>query len=265
MQVTKIENKAITFPQLRGSLAGLHYPCMAEIKYDGEFNYLSLTESDACLINKYGTVKRDFPMLNDIVKVLRDNKTVSATFVCELYWNTGKLGALYEFLAHKKDDACKLCLFDIIELNGVNIRTEDYLDRKERMQEAGVDKWLPKCWVVNDIPDTEHRFKEVTDDGWEGITVKSFNGSYVSGPCSWVKMKFKDQSDYEVVLVDSTKERIEIVALYPNGIRVTVGVKASNRYKKHISIGDMVTVEHQGVLASGSLRHPVLIAKKEWK
>ena len=39
MQVTKIDGKTITFPQLRGSLAGLHYPCMAEIKYDGEFNY----------------------------------------------------------------------------------------------------------------------------------------------------------------------------------------------------------------------------------
>jgi hypothetical protein len=43
-----------------------------------------------------------------------------------------------------------------------------------------------------------------------------------------------------------------------------VGLKAPNRYKKHIKIGDKVTVEHQGVLASGSLRHPVLIPRKEW-
>lgn len=270
MQVSKMEGQAINFPQLRGSLAGLHYPAMAEIKYDGEFNYLRYSGPETYLINKYGTIKKDFPALNAITGNLNKAKATSATLVCEVYWDKGKLGALYELLSHKKDNACKICLFDIIELDGSNMRQKIFLERKEIMQELNLGDWLPTCWVVHNEADVQRRFNEVTSNDYEGLAVKSLDSQFVSGPCNWVKMKKKDQNDYEVTLVDKVKERIEICAYgvagsinHVNG--VSVGVKAPDKYKKHIHIGDIVTIEHQGRLKSGSLRHPVLIPRKEWK
>ena len=268
MQVGKINNKTINFPQLRGSLAGVRYPALAELKYDGEFNYIIFKNSDTYTINKYGTMRRDFPHLNLVKKKLESNSVSSAVLVCEVYWNEGKLGALYDLLSKKKDDAIKLCIFDVIELNNDNVRNHTLLDRKELLHDVGLKRWLPKCWVVEDKADVDIRFQGATLEGYEGIVVKDFDTHFVNGPCSWVKIKYKDRSDYQVSLVEHIKERIEVQVpvTKPNQPQwITLGVKAPNRYKAHIKVGDMVTVEHQGVLASGSLRHPVLIAKKEWK
>ena len=264
MQVSKIDNKAIAFPQLRGSLAGLRYPALAEIKYDGEFNYIYISAKDTFTINKYGTMRRDFPALNEIGKMVRGLAS-SATLLCEVYWNEGKLGALYELLSHKKDDAIKLSVFDIIEFDGSNMKDEEFITRREVLHELGLGRWLPKCWVVADEIDVQQRFKETTDEGYEGIVVKDLSAKYVAGPCTQVKMKKKDRTEYEVGHIDATLERIEIkVPTTPAPAYIMVGCKAPNRYKKHIKLGDMVEIEHQGVLKSGSLRHPVLIPKKGW-
>ena len=264
MEVSKIDGKTIGFPQLRGSLSGVHYPAFAEVKYDGEFNYI-VFESTTYTINKYGTMRANFPRLRIIEQRLKESKISSVVLVCELYWEDGKLGALYDLLSHKKDDAVNLKIFDIIELNGTNMRDKSLLDRREMISHIGLNRWVPQCWVVEDQAEAKEKFQAVTKDGYEGVVIKSFEGKFVNGPCSWVKMKYKDQSDYEVVIVDPHKERVEFKAPTGNGGDIYVGVKAPNKYKKHIKVGDMITIEHQGVLASGSLRHPVLIAKKEWK
>jgi len=275
MQISKVGTKTgvqMPFPQLRGSLAGLRYPALAEIKYDGEFNYLHYDRATVpYLINKYGTKRTDFPMLDDIRDAL--DKTVSdtgdtvksATLVCEAYWGKGKLGALYDLLSHKADDALQLRIFDIVEVNGCNLTTDQLVTRKELIHNIGVGNFLGICWVVEDKDDVDARFKQTVDLGYEGIVVKDLHSKFINGPCSWVKVKYKDRNDLKVVTVDLTKERIEVEMPNASILVTIVGVKAPFRYKKHIKAGDTVTIEHQGVLPSGSLRHPVLIARKEWK
>jgi len=268
MQVTKIDGKTINFPQLRGSLAGLRYPVLAEIKYDGEFNYIVLKNKDLYTINKYGTMRRDFPALNAIGELLDKLEVDSVVLVCEVYWNEGKLGALYELLSHKKDDDIKLCIFDIIELNGDNLKDYSLIDRKEILLDLKLGN-TPRCLVCEDKTEVTMAFDSTVSQGYEGIVVKALDGGFISGPCSWVKIKKKDRTDYPVVVIDSIKERIEVAVPTPMDTlgkigKIHVGVKAPNRYKKHIKLGDMVTIEHQGVLKSGSLRHPVLIPKKGW-
>jgi len=274
MLSSKIDGKQISYPQLRGTVASIKYPALAEIKMDGELNYIRIDDDDKpYTINKYGTMRADFPALNDIAENLKDEGIDTATILCELYWDEGKLGALYELLSKKKDDGVKLSVFDMIEVNGECIRNQSLLDRKEMMSELKLGAWTPKCWVVEDKDEMQARFEETMTMGFEGIVVKDLESKFVQGPCSWVKMKYKDQNDCAVSMIDPVKERIEIMYMSPDptsstntGVRmVPVGVKAPNSYKKHIKVGDIVTIEHQGVLTSGSLRHPVLIAKKEWK
>jgi ATP-dependent DNA ligase len=261
MKFYKSNLKHPGFPELRGSLSGIKFPAMAELKIDGEFNYICITKEKAFLINKYGTVREDFPELNHIRKVLGDNEVF---LTCEVYWDNGKAGKLYDLLSHKKDDNIKLAILDVLDVNNRSLRNSPYIERREVLAELKLEGWAPHCWVVANKEQATQRFQEVVDNGWEGIVVKNLESTFITGPCSWVKMKMKDRTDYAVQLIDKTKERIEIATVGPNGEAVFVGVKAPNKYKKHIEVGDMVTIEHQGVLASGSLRHPVLIPKKGW-
>jgi hypothetical protein len=262
----KVEAKPIQYPQLRGSLAGMKYPAFAEIKVDGELNYLVYKGGHTtATINKYGNTRRDFKALNEITNILNTNPNVHSTvLICEIYWGDGKSGALYELLSHKKDNDVNICIFDILEYNQVNCKNEPLIDRRELLMSLGINKYIVDGSLVSSKQDAEEMFALRSGQGWEGIVVKDLDSRFHSGPCGWVKLKYKDRSDYPVTGIDSVKERIEIGCDYPNKPRVFVGIKAPNRYKKHIKIGDMARIEHQGVLPSGSLRHPVLIPKKGW-
>lgn len=270
MKVSKSNVPSVPIPELRGSAKHLKYPCLAELKVDGEFNFLVYTEKLTFLVNKYGTVKQDFPALNDIKDTLDLTCDGSAMLTCEVYWDEGKLGQLYEFLSHKKDDNLKIKVFDLIAWNR-DIRREPLIDRLEMLHELGLGESTPQSMIVQDEEELYGFFEDIVNQGYEGVVAKPLDDMFPTGPCPWTKLKYKDRNDWPVVLIDPVKERIEVQVISSTmsttslSVGVNVGVKAPNRYKKHIQIGEKVTIEHQGVLPSGSLRHPVLIPKKEWK
>lgn len=263
MLVLKMKSPPWNAPELRGSIGGMRYPAFAEIKLDGEFNFIEYKDKGnglkICTVNKYGTIRLGFPELTKMGYVLQGNGVKQAVMLCELYWNEGKLGALYELLCHKKDDNVKIHVFDVLMRDGQDLRNLPLVQRKEHMWEM-VGQWQLGDKIVNNKIEAHDCFMNATAQGYEGVVIKSLDSPLILGPCSWVKMKYKDQNELPVVTIDPNKERIEVKH---NG--TIVGVKAPNRYKRHINVNDIVTIEHQGVLDSGSLRHPVLIAKKEWK
>lgn len=276
--ITDKTDLIIPYPELRGSLAGIKYPAFVEIKKDGEFCYVHINENGSFTVNKHGTIRSDFPALNHTKEIVL-KKNATATFLAELCINGGKNGALYELLANKKSDSIELHIFDVLQLDNQDLRNSDLITRKEFLtyilpgtQEKGSGICFRNAVrMAYNEKDVDGWFRKAIDAGYEGVVVKSLTGKLVLDSCDWVKVKYKDRTDYKVNLVDNTQERIEILAPLPgqktihlNGF-VKVGVKASNKYKKHIKVGDMVTIEHQSVLASGSLRHPVLIPKPEWK
>jgi len=268
-------------PKLRGALAGIKYPALAEIKYDGEFNFLYYHErghtDPTHTINKNGNCRYDFPAVNKITDMLEDQGHFNGIFLCEVYWDKGKNGQLYDLLSHKQDDDVKICIFDIYSLDDTLIKDTDLNTRKEVLFELFGKEFQPEFDIVEEENEVNNYFHNACNDDWEGVVVKSLDNPLILGPCEWVKVKYKDRSDYEVSLVDTTKERIEILAPHPTSfsnsggatgihpMNVTVGVKCCNKYKKHIKVGDMVEIEHLGVLPSGSLRNPNIIPKKEWK
>jgi len=276
MIVTKSKVPSIPIPELRGSIKHITYPAFAELKLDGEFNFLVYTPKLCFLINKYGTVRKNFPALNDIEKILKNNVGTdvghdkgSCMLVCEVYWDKGKLHDIYKLNSHKKDDDTKIAVFDVVSWNG-DLRREVLVDRLEGLHALGLSDYTPESKVVLNEVELEQFFEQMVKDGYEGIVAKPLDGIFPAGPCPWAKVKFKDQNDCAVTLVDTSKERIEIISVSVDPTSgkprmIPVGVKAPNKYKKHIKVGEVVTIEHQGVLESGSLRHPVLIPKGEWK
>ena len=71
----------------------------------------------------------------------------------------------------------------------------------------------------------------------------------------WVKLKKIHTNDLTVVSVDKISERID-VRLNKN---TTTGVKCPYRYKRRIQVGDVVEIQHHGVLVTGGLRHPSFV------
>jgi len=276
MLTTKIAgNVDKPIPELRGKLSAVKYPAFGEIKYDGEFTFIFYEGNKICTVNKYNKLRTQFPQLNDIKNELFDcGVASSATMIAELYYGEGKRNALYDLNSNKESDTLNLKIFDLLELDGNDITQDQLIDRKEALQDIFPTNttFLNKTKPIKNKAEAEAYFKWTTDNGYEGAVIKSLDSALIAGPCSWVKMKFKDQSDYEVHLIDPVKERIEvlvpIVNAHPSPTNqqkyVRVGVKAASRYKRFIRVNDKVTIEHQGVLDSGSLRHPVLIPKQEW-
>ncbi len=252
-------------PELRGSLGALKFPAFAEIKLDGEFNFVHINKMQSFCVNKYGTVKTEFKTLNVLADEVR-SKVSSATLLAEVYFGDGKAGRLYDLLSNKKSETLGIYVFDVLEIAGKDLRNATLIDRKEYLHDllGGMEC---SCKVVTNKDEATAYFHSASKaDSYEGVVLKPLESKLIFGPCDWVKLKWKDQSDYEVLLVDPTLERIEIKAPIANkpGEFIAVGVKAPNRYKKYIKAGDMVSIEHQGVLESSSLRHPVLLARKEW-
>jgi len=275
MLTTKIAgNVDKPIPELRGKLGAVKFPAFGEIKYDGEFTFIFYEGNKICTVNKYNKLRTQYPNLTLIRDELFDcGVASSATMIAELYYGDGKRNALYDLNSNKESNDLNLKIFDLLELDGNDITGDQLVDRKEALQDIFPcnTSFLAKTKVIKDKVGAEEYFKWTTDNGYEGAVIKSLDSALIAGPCSWVKMKFKDQSDYEVHLIDPTKERIEVLVpiaqTHPSGTQqkfVRVGVKAASRYKRFIRVNDKVTVEHQGVLDSGSLRHPVLIPKKEW-
>lgn len=266
MKTSKISIKP-PCPELRGSLAGMKYPAMLEIKTDGEFCFIHIEKGNSFTVNKYGTVRQDFGDLNHIeTSVLAQHK--SATFLGELMINQGKAGELYTLLSNKTNDKLELYVFDIIELDKKDLRNEELITRKEILNQVQCGKSCAMK-LVNDDKEAQIYFEIAIKKGFEGVVVKPLTGKLFLGQIDWAKIKSKDRNDYKVTMIDPTQERLEFFAPvpqgHPNHPGVTVGLKCPNKYKPFIKVGDDIVVEHQGILATGSRRHPTLIPNPNWK
>lgn len=249
-------------PKLRGSLEAIRWPALYEFKFDGELNWLvhkcpemRVGHYHTYLINKYGLVRAETPVIERVIQGIGS----SAILIGELVYGKGHAGDLYELNKHKADDGLTFIPFDIIMWDGQSMASTPLIDRKELL--ATLPHLGVRVRVVNSKAEALQAFEKVTGIGYEGIVVKPFDSPISGGSLPWVKMKKKDRSDFKVVLIDPTRERIEVAIPQPNGAIVCVGVKVMNRDKVKLRAGEEVTIEYQGILKSGSLRHPVFIGK----
>jgi ATP-dependent DNA ligase len=277
LKTEKITTKP-PFPELRGKLSSVRWPALSEIKYDGEYNLVIYTEENGgatikcTTVNKYGKVRTHFPAVDTIAEECRKAGIQEAVFLAELYTDEGKLGALYDLLSRKEDNGLNISVFDAsmikfqhnAEFEDINVQ-HPLIERVETIMHVLPSQrtQLKICMCASEA--IEH-FDEITKQGYEGTVIKSLDSPLIMGPCAWVKQKYKDQTDYEVAIIDPVKERIEVLVPNPNEpdpmmSAINVGVKVMNADKATLKVGDMVTIEHQGILDSGSLRHPVFKGK----
>jgi bifunctional non-homologous end joining protein LigD len=81
------------------------------------------------------------------------------------------------------------CVFDLLELNGADLRGRSLLDRRARLTEAvrpGGALQISEAWRG----DSQRRFARACQSGWEGLIAKRAQAPYVMGRSSdWLKLK----------------------------------------------------------------------------
>jgi len=186
-------------PELRGKLGSVKYPAFGEIKYDGEFTFIFYDNDGKnrkiASINKYNKIRTQYPALTSI-KIAMHEDVKSAVMLAELFFADGKRNRLYDLNSNKESDDLNLMIFDLIELDEKDITQEPLIDRKEALHDIlSVSACIMSkgMKVVNDNKEAMDFFKWTVDEGYEGCVIKSMDSRLIAGPCSWVKMKMKDQ------------------------------------------------------------------------
>ena len=120
-------------------------------------------------------------------------------------------------------------VFDVLEADGHDVRSEPLLDRKRRLRKL-------LSWE-DPIRSTPHRvrageewFAEICRRGWEGLIAKRTDAAYTSGRTdSW--LKFKCEAGQELVVVGWTE---------PTGSRVALGALLLAYYDRSGGTDDLV-------------------------
>jgi bifunctional non-homologous end joining protein LigD len=103
-------------------------------------------------------------------------------------------------------------VFDVLEVDGTDVRREPLLDRKRRLR--GLLRWhAPLRSTPHRVRGGEDWFAEVCRQGWEGLIAKRDDAPYRGGRTdAW--LKFKCEAGQELVVVGWTD---------PEGSRVALG------------------------------------------
>lgn len=247
----------------KDKLGWIHLPAFADIKYDGEYCVADTrggVHGYPKLINSYGKARVDCPILRELPP--------ESVFYGELTWNGGFNGELYSLLSHKTDDELFMYVFDVSILEGRDVTKLPLMDRRELLlnmlglwrQGSSMHVATVNSYYCDDKVDIEEAFGAATRDGYEGVVIKQANQVLNFGAsCTWVKLKHTLNADLKVIAIDPSQERIECEL--PN--RRPLGVKVMNKIKQTLQVGDMVEIQHYGVLNGGGLRHPVFIRKRD--
>ncbi len=262
------------------------FPCLAEVKMDGEFQYVIKKHGDIFLANKpeHGRIRTDMP-------VTKLDIPDDSVFLGELVYGAGT--NFYDFLSHKLDPDLNLAIFGCLKYDGEEIwKTQDYLAARKLLESLTFYNkkvsLVPKA-ICRNQQELDAFFNRVVSMGFEGIVIKDPLSKYIDGQTGrWAKRKFMADNDFVIMgyqsgsrraktlsilvghRVDNKLQRLTYVGggfgantvpketLLPILQSITTGNKGDEFY---VTPKIVVTVKHYGVIRNAdgtvnSLRHP---------
>lgn len=160
-----------------------------EIKHDGYRLMVRRSGEHVRIYTRRGAdwTKR-FPRVVDAVQRLKVSSILldGEGVVCD----EQGLAVFDKLHSRANDDSVNLCAFDILELNGEDIRPLKLLDRKARLRKV-LARTKDGIYYTDHIADDGKMvFEHACKFGCEGIVAKRIDGPYRSGrTTSWLKIK----------------------------------------------------------------------------
>ena len=171
-----------------------------QIKWDGIRGLSYIDHGQLKLFTKKGFERTAYyPELQELIKLFKgtsgildgelivfddtDNPSFYRSLIRERIRTESKI------LHHARKAHVKYIVFDILNFNGIDIRQNDLMSRKELLM-----KNLTKSGnitITDDFNDGESLYQLMKTKGWEGIVSKNMNSSYVAGKkhTAWYKTK----------------------------------------------------------------------------
>ncbi|MCS6770278.1 MAG: ATP-dependent DNA ligase [Candidatus Caldarchaeum sp.] len=204
----------------------------AEYKYDGERMQIHKAgEKVSIFSRRQENITHQYP---DVVIMVRQRvKASEAILECEtvpIDQETGEMLPFQELMHRKRkkeiqkaveDYPVALYFFDILYLDGEDLTTKTFLERRKRLEQViNEDERvkLSRGVLAVSIDDVERVFAEAVEAGCEGVIVKSVSDDsvYRAGARGWQWIKFK--RDYRSEMID-TVDLVVVGAFYGKGRR----------------------------------------------
>ncbi len=273
----------LPYMDIRG--VDITFPTVAEIKLDGEFQYVVKKQGQVYLVNKkeHGRIRTEMPVTDSID--CPDN----TVFLGELVYGAGT--SFYDFLSHKLSPDLNLALFSCLRYNGEDIwQTYNYAWTRKLLESQ---KFYNKqvCLIPNRIchnqAELDDFYNKVVAQGFEGIVAKHPLSKYFNGEShDWTKRKHVADNEFVIMGYQSGTRRaktlsilvghrlngkIERLTYVGGGFKAVEKEQMLNVLKTIVTghNGDeyyvqpkiVVTVQHYGVIRNAdgtvnSLRHP---------
>ena len=170
--------------KIRGTMAGIKYPCLAQCKYDGnsvtiihEMNNMKMTtEKHTRYIQSQG----------------KDSVAVNGIYLAEWVIGHGEWNTLYRCVDSRMEE-CQLIYFDCLAVYDcgtlVDMTSKPLVSRMEVLAHQKLR--LPAQRICNTEEEVERFYKTYVDNGFEGLVIKNLNETFISQ--RWVKMKPKER------------------------------------------------------------------------
>lgn len=209
-------------------------------KHDGERRMIFKTESDCFGGNKKGQ-KVSLPQA-----VIKSLKKINLEADGEIIGET-------------------LFLFDLLSLEGVDYRKQDYVTRLTHLLKL---KFGPNVQVVESAMSTEEKkalIDRLKDEGAEGVVSKDLREVYTSsrphsgGPA--LKYKFYSTATVKISSLTKGKRSVQM-ALQSKGLFEDVGAVTIPANKEIPSVGDLAEVRYLYAYKGGSIYQPTYLGKR---
>jgi bifunctional non-homologous end joining protein LigD len=158
----------------------------------------------------------------------------------------------------------RIAAFDLLELNGVSLKSKPFLDRHHALTtllaQAPSEHWIPTP-VARTAKEKRALFERVKAENGEGVVFKKKDSPYAPGrPASGgtqQKFKFIDSATVYVTQTHPTKRSVFIAARDAQGVEIALGKVTIPSNAAIPDVGAIVEVQYLYAYPHGSLFQPV--------
>jgi len=177
-----------------------------EKKLDG-YRSIVFTGEETKLISRNGIdFSQKYKLIYEAFSQLKEQAVIDGELVVEDKSGKVIFQEIQNYRASNKNTTLKFYAFDLLALNGRDIRQLDLIKRKELLN-ALLKKVDSPYVIFNDHIKEKGKklYAEALENGWEGIIAKEANSTYESDRRSGKWLKFKVQNSQEAVIVGFSK------------------------------------------------------------
>ena len=244
-------------------IAGLKGEWLSNRKEDGERIMSVVKDGEVFLLNRRGILKnKQFREIEEELKIL-PNCVIDGEVVSQdgdFGKTQSRAGTQNKFKIAELEKTIPLyfMVFDIIQLNGVDLRNTQLKDRIIKLNE------LFNSYTFKDIKICEYKpiaemLEQAKEKGWEGIVIKDLNGIYESKRSNlWLKLKLKIERVVNFNIYEVNNKGLRLSDEKDNAVQMSQ-LDLVKIIKKEIDENGFIKceVECMEIFDSGKMRQPV--------